>query len=378
MTQVSIIIPLWNGAAVIGRCLDALYATCSDRLAEVICVDNASADDSAARAAAYPAVRLLRQPVNLGFAGGINAGAAAARGDVFALLNQDCLPQPGWLAALDDALAADPRAGIAGSTIYHAAGALDHAGAMMTRPAAYGVHLTDRGNGAPRPADYVTGAAVAIRRSTWAAIGPLDDGFYPAYYEEADYCYRARRRGIETLYAPAAQVVHLRSSREAERDPLKHWANQHRSRYRFVAKHWTADELTAFFAAETAALAGETAFPQAAGRLLAGRDTLRGLAEILQRRALDLDDDRGPAGHRHLEAGFTAVIRAAFAAAERLCEGNAQAREAYTLTDGRLVSWSTRLRRAWRTFRPSFFGPTLNHLERRLALLEALADYDYR
>nr|MBP7686976.1 glycosyltransferase [Thermoflexales bacterium] len=179
--QASLIIPVWKGESVIAACLEAALAHSGDRLLEIICVDNASPDQSAAIITQrFPHVRLISQPINLGFAGGVNAGLRAARGDVGVLLNQDCLVKAGWLDALLDALDAHPEFGIAGCTLFNADGSLNHAGAQLRTPIALGQHLLDRAGDEPRIVDYVTGAAMAIRRSTWDTIGFLDDGFYPA------------------------------------------------------------------------------------------------------------------------------------------------------------------------------------------------------
>lgn len=62
--------------------------------------------------------------------------------------------------------------------------------------------------------DFVTGAAVAIRRSTWDVVGRFDEGFYPAYYEDADYYYRTRCKGIEAACTTTTTVKHLFSSNE--------------------------------------------------------------------------------------------------------------------------------------------------------------------
>lgn len=317
--QASVVIPVWNGASVVADCLEALYAQSGDYLLEVICVDNASRDESAALIAKrYPHTHLMRQAINLGFAGGVNAGIAEARGDVFILLNQDCLVQPRWLAALIQGLESHPEFGIAGCTIFHRDGTLDHAGAIMTRPGAYGEHLTDIGDGRPRRVDYVTGAAFAIRRPTWDRVGRLDEDYYPAYYEECDYCYRARRKGIETAYVPDARVVHLRSSRESQRDPIQHWVNQHRSRYRFVSKHFDSRETGEFFEAELMAAEAESNFDQAVGRAFAARDTLHNLLQIFERRKVDLSDDLLPAHRHQLEVGFSQILRRSISAAENL------------------------------------------------------------
>jgi len=364
--RVSIVIPVWNGASVIADCLKAVYASTGDELADVICVDNASEDESAdCIATHYPQARLLRQLVNLGFAGGVNAGIAAASGDVLVLLNQDCLPEAGWLKAVLNVFSQYSNTGIVGCTIFHTDGTLDHAGAKMIRPRAMGTHLNDVID-APRPADYVTGSAFGIHHKVIDRAGWLDEDFYPAYYEEADYCYRARHAGFEVMYAPKARVRHLRSSKEAHRAPIKHSANQHRMRFRFIIKHWSLEECIAFFAAERVAIANEPAVHQAIGCVLGARDSLRDLDAILAARERDLGNHIMPAHRRLLQARFTEMLRQAFARAEQLAlsapvdairgEGYGSKRVLAQL--GALIGEG--------------------QLSRRLALLEALVDYDYR
>ena len=317
--QASIVIPVLNGMSVIADCLDSVYAHAGDELLEVICVDNASADESATLVAKqYPRVRLIRQPVNLGFAGGVNAGIDAAQGDVFVSLNQDCVVHAGWLTALIQVLQEHPEFGIAGCTILNADGTVNHAGAMLRRPDAYGVHLTEIGDGQPGGVEFVTGAAVAIRRQTWDTVGRLDEGFYPGYYEDSDYCYRARRKGIETAYVPEARVTHLFSSQELQTDPVKYIANQHRARYRFVSKHFDEREVSDFFDAEYAALEDDGNLDQVVGRVIAARHTVRSLADILERRRFDLGDTVSAAHRRQLQVGFGRVLRQSFTSAETL------------------------------------------------------------
>lgn len=316
--RASVIIPVWNGVAVIEDCLESVFARSGVELLEVICVDNASEDDSAARIAArFPQVRLLRQPMNLGFAGGVNVGIEAAQGDIFVLLNQDCVVETGWLAAFVAAFEAHPELGVAGCTVFNADGSVNHTGAVIKRPAAFGVHLTEIRE-APQAVDYVTGAVFAIRRQTREMIGLLDEGYFPAYFEEADYCYRARRKGIEIAYVPAARVIHLFSSHEAEIYPFRSATRQHKMRYRFVCKHFTDAELEAFFAAEKNAVAEQVYLNEVFGRLMGARDTLQGLPDILARRRLDLDEPVTAARQQLLRVGFVRIARRALAEAQRL------------------------------------------------------------
>ena len=317
--RASVVIPVWNGASVISECLAAIYTYSGDALADVICVDNASRDDSAALIVDhYPQVHLIRQPVNLGFAGGVNVGIETARADIFVLLNQDCVVQSGWLAALVRAFNTHPEFGIAGCTILKPDGTLDHTGATIHHPDARGMHLTDIGDGQPRRVEYVTGAAFALRRQTWDTVGHFDEGYYPAYYEESDYCYRARQKGIETAYVPEARITHLHSSREWQIDPVKSTANQHLARYRFVTKHFNSHEVNEFFAAEHAAVRNERYFAHAVGRVIAARDTLRNLTDILARRKADLGETLSTVHRRQLQVGFTQLLRQSFSIAEKL------------------------------------------------------------
>jgi GT2 family glycosyltransferase len=315
--RASIVIPVWNGASVIEDCLESVYANASESLLEVICVDNGSLDDSADRIAArFPQVRLMRQLRNLGFAGGVNAGIDVAEGDVYVLLNQDCLVLPGWLEGFAETFARYPQAGIAGLTMRNRDGSVNHAGAVVDRPLAYSRHYTEIRQNEPYAVEYVTGAVFAITQRAWQIVGRFDEGYYPAYYEEADYCYRARQKGLDVLYVPGAEVTHLFTSREAAKFPFRVAARQHKMRYRFVVKHFSDDELADFFAAEADSIDAETFLNQLLGRSQAARETLQGLDEIIERRLADLgsstsDDRRGLLRRRFSEIAGVTLTRSA-------------------------------------------------------------------
>ncbi len=328
-SAVTVVIPVWNGAGVIVDCLRSLYANSGAPLRRVVAVNNASPDNSAAEIAReFPQVHLVHSSFNLGFAGGVNLGIDAAFAedeevDAVVLLNQDCLVAPQWLDALCAGLSGDAQAAIAGCTLLNADGAVNHAGARLDLPLAYSQHLTTV-TAAPVRVDYVTGAVFAIRRAAWQTLGPLDEDFYPAYYEEADYCYRARRHGWGVLYVPGASARHLQTSQAWRQDPLLHWTQQHRARYRFIAKHFSGGELAAFFAAEHAALAPEAWFDQMMGRLLAARHVLRGLDATLERRVRELDEPPALADKRQLQVGFADLAQAGMRRAISHMQANAR------------------------------------------------------
>lgn len=315
--QTSVVIPVWNGESVILDCLQALYANSNLNLLEVICVDNDSADGSVACITdGFPQVKLLTNPVNTGFAGGVNRGIRGAKGELVVLLNQDCMMQAGWLDAFANALAQDETIGIVGCTILNADGSVNHAGAYLEKPLSYGRHLTKRQSDRPTEVEYVTGAVFGITTAVRDAIGLLDEGFFPAYYEEVDYCLRAKRAGFKTVYVPEATAVHHFNNKEWQTDPIRHQANQHAMRYRFVFKQTPAAELDPFFEAEANAIREEKHFEQAISRVLALRQTLTQLDAIFDKRQEDLDEGVTAVHQRHATTGLTTLLHTAFATAQ--------------------------------------------------------------
>src|SRR5262249_17265592 len=146
---------------------------------------------------ACPAARLIRSAANLGFSAGCNLGLRAAAGEYLLLLNQDARLQPGCLEALLAGFDAHPEAGILGCKIlYPESHTLQHAGGWVDWPLGYAYHFgyqeTDRGQWEqPRSVEFVTGAALALRRPVMDQIGCLDEQFWPGYFEDLDYCRRA-------------------------------------------------------------------------------------------------------------------------------------------------------------------------------------------
>lgn len=250
----SIVIPVWNGAAYLPACLESLAAQTACRpwnRCEIIAVDNASVDDSAAVIESLGgAVRLLRNPSNLGFGGGCNRGLAAARGEILVVLNQDTTVVPGWLEALS-AVFEDPQVGIAGCRIlYPGSEIVQHTGGRIDWPLGLAHHLAD-GDDQPLEREWVTGAALAMRRAVYSEIGGFDEGFWPGYFEDTDLCLRARAKGYKVLYVPDAVVYHQESTSLTDRRQLN--AAYQRGRLRFVLKHLSPDRwLREFVPAERA------------------------------------------------------------------------------------------------------------------------------
>lgn len=256
----SIIIVSWNGRLYLGACLDAALAQI-DTGDELIVVDNGSTDGSAALVRErYPDVRLIERERNQGYAGGANLGLRTARGQSLFLLNQDVVLQDGALAAMSEALR-DPAVGVVGCKVLYPDGTVQHAGGVIHWPRAVAHH---HGVGQPdddrwdrvQDVDYVTGAAWGFRHEMLETVGALDPGFWPAYYEDTDYCFRARAAGLRVVYVPTAVAVHAESTALGRGSPA-YLRAFHRGRLRFVLKHLPPEDLVSEFAgAERAWLAG--------------------------------------------------------------------------------------------------------------------------
>lgn len=275
---ISVVVVSYNSRRDLPACLDALLAVAEPRL-DIIVVDNASTDGSADLVAtAFPMLRLLRSPRNLGFAGGNNLGFAAASGDILLTLNPDARLEAAAWSALAGAFAGDPRLGIAGCKLCYADGRIQHAGGVLDYPLATAHHRgageADRGQyDEPADVEFVTGAALAMRRAVYEATCGFDERFFPAYYEDADLCYRARAAGWRVAYLPQAAGVHASFATLDARSET-YFRHFHGGRLRFVARHYTTEQLIAdFLPAEAARLRHE--MPAADRR--ASEDTYRRL-----------------------------------------------------------------------------------------------------
>ncbi len=232
----------------------------------VVVVDNASGDDSPDRIHAAIADRgwdawakLLRAPGNDGFSAGNNHGIDAIDAEAYLLLNSDTIVRPGAIAALHDALAQHPQAGLISPRLEWPDGtpqvscfrwlrpATELALTAKTRPVSAALARyepampIDETHGHPAgPYEWTSFACVLVRRAVFDAIGPMDDGYF-MYFEDVDFCRTAKAHGFDTVHVPAARVVHLRGGSspvkelQAQRKPRPRYFFAARSRY--YAKH---------------------------------------------------------------------------------------------------------------------------------------------
>jgi GT2 family glycosyltransferase len=195
-----VVVVTWRGREHVTACLDALAR---QRPHRTLVVDNASDDGTADLLAAHPSrPEVLRLPVNRGYAGGLAAALPRVTTELVAWLNDDAAPDDGWLAALEDALDADPGAAAATSTML-----LDDGSTQST-----GVRLTADGHGADlvlgdRDVFGFNGGAVLVRTSALRAAGGVPAGFF-CYYEDTDTAWRLRLNGHRVLSVGPARVRH--------------------------------------------------------------------------------------------------------------------------------------------------------------------------
>jgi hypothetical protein len=230
---VGVIVLNWNGGDDTLACLASL-ARLDYPAFEVVVVDNGSTDGSVpAVRRRFPEAVLLLNGENLGYTGGNNVGLLHVldRGlDYALLLNNDTEVAPDFLRILIEAAEADPAVGIAGPMIYYydrpaviwsAGGAID-----WRRGRTWMVGLDEQDTGQfgtePREVDFVTGCALLVKREVLERVGLLDERFF-AYYEETEWCVRARRAGFRVIHVPRAHIWHKISPVAQADSPLVHY-----------------------------------------------------------------------------------------------------------------------------------------------------------
>jgi N-acetylglucosaminyl-diphospho-decaprenol L-rhamnosyltransferase len=230
------------------RCLESLYQTGYAGF-EVVIVDN----DQAEPPELPPAVNLIRNKKNLGFARACNQGISASRGDLVVLVNPDTIVEGDFFQRVQSFFDENPAAGVAGPRVLDADGSLQLSArkdvsmisgllgrtSVLTRlfpenslvkrqfPA---VNAQDR----PVAVDWVSGACMTIRRATLDEVGLLDERFF-MYFEDTDLCRRVREAGWSVYYLPQIEVAH-QAGRSTRSRPCAIW-RLHKSAFLYHRKH---------------------------------------------------------------------------------------------------------------------------------------------
>ena len=217
--RVSVLILAWRQRDHLLSCLRALHERVSGIVPyEVVVLLNGASDEveDAVKSTVEGAI-FIESAVNLGFSGGCNLAATMARGEYLVLLNDDAIVEPGWLEWLLATADAHPAAGAVCSCVLFPDGNIQEAGSVVwndgsTMPV--GRHLP--GDSITwhfvRPVDYGSACSLLVRQSTWDAVGGMDVGYHPAYYEDVDLCLAIRALGQRILFEPRSRVRHHESA----------------------------------------------------------------------------------------------------------------------------------------------------------------------
>jgi len=254
VVRLSIITVSWNVRDLLDPCLASIYAAeLPPGSFEIIVVDSASQDDSVAMVREkYPEVRLLEQSVNLGFTRGNNIGIAQAKGDFLLLLNPDTVVKPDALGILLDYLLAHPAVGIVGPHTLNSdgshqstrrrfptllTGVFESSWLAAAAPASveHDYRLLDTDDEDIIVVDWVQGSALMLRRDVYRDIGALDEA-YVMYYEELDYCRRAKTAGWQVVYHGGAFITH-HGGKSSEQVAAQTLVRFHASKLRYFRKH---------------------------------------------------------------------------------------------------------------------------------------------
>lgn len=253
MADVSIIIVSWNVADLLAACLRSLQVVDNTYAQEIIVVDSASTDETVARVRQeFPEITLLPQTENLGFSRCNNIGLAKATGRHLLLLNPDTEVIGHAVDQMVAYLDAHPEVGIVGPHTLNT----DHTTQSTRRrfptvPLAFfestwlqpytpkawldRYYMTDQPDTGVFEVDWVQGSALMTRREVYQQIDGLDEQ-YVMFFEELDWCKRAKDAGWRVAYLGTAQIVHHGGKSTDQVVANKHIYFQ-RSKLHYFAKH---------------------------------------------------------------------------------------------------------------------------------------------
>lgn len=203
--SVSIVIPTFNGAARIGKCLEALLPQTAPISAEILVVDDGSSDGTADVVSRYSGVRLISQ-ANAGPAAARNRGALEAKGTIILFTDDDCVPTSDWLAAMTKPFEDPEVVGVKGA--YRT-----RQKSLVARFVQADYEDRYRLMAALPKIDFVDTYAAAFRRDRFLEMNGYDTSFPVACAEDIELSYRMSERGWKMKFVPTAIVYHTHPDR---------------------------------------------------------------------------------------------------------------------------------------------------------------------
>ncbi len=257
--MLSIIIVSWNTCALLRRCLASLRAAQGQHGLDIIVVDNGSHDGTPAMVRSdFPEVTLIEPGSNLGFSRANNVGMARARGEWLLLLNPDTEIVGDALAEMVSFLEANPPVGLVGPQLLYTDGTrqasrhrfpspltLFLASTPLDRIASRALrryYMGDVQPEKPHPVDWLSGAALLLRRAVYEGVGGLDEAYF-MYFEETDWQRRIKAAGWSIWYVPSATIRHHEDASSSQVMALRHI--RFNSSRLFYAARWHGARLAA-------------------------------------------------------------------------------------------------------------------------------------
>lgn len=206
MTKVTVYIPAYNVANFLALAIESILTQLQPP-DEILVIDDGSQDQSVEIASRYPQVTVIRHGTNRGLAAARNTAMRAARNELVASLDADCVADPAWLAELGRSLSEPHIAGIGGKLIE----GVQHTTSDRWRA----VHMPQHWGDLPlRNPAFLFGCNNLFRKSAVLSVGGYDERMR-TNGEDTDICARLREKGWELLYAPSAQATHKRQDTAA-------------------------------------------------------------------------------------------------------------------------------------------------------------------
>jgi N-acetylglucosaminyl-diphospho-decaprenol L-rhamnosyltransferase len=257
--DISIVIINWNTKEFLAQCLQSVHKAGEGLESEVLVVDNASTDGSAAMVQErFSWVQLVENERNVGFARANNQAIVLSRGQYVLLLNSDTEVHQGALETLVQFMEAHPQVGGCGPRLLNPDGSLQSSCHPMLTPwrefwrlmfldrlwrrATYVQERWDQKT--PRRVEVIKGACLLLRRDALNEVGLLDEQYF-LYTEEMDLCYRLAQAGWELWWVPRAMVRH-HGQASAEQMAEAMYVQLYRSKVQFHRKYGSNRRARAF------------------------------------------------------------------------------------------------------------------------------------
>ena len=210
---VTIVIPVYNQFAYTYGCLESILKNTQDVAYQVIIADDCSTDETSHMEDYVKNVLVLHNKENLKFLLNCNNAAKYADGQYIFFLNNDTNVQEGWLSSLVETIESNINIGMVGSKLVYPDGRLQEAGGILWKDGSawnFGNKSdpTSSEYNYRKPVDYISGAAIMIKKKLWNKIGGFDERYAPAYCEDSDLAFEVRKNGFEVIYDPFSVVVH--------------------------------------------------------------------------------------------------------------------------------------------------------------------------